>query len=316
MKTSEEQKTVVDALANGLEALAAGDLTARIDVRFAGEYETLRGNFNAAVLKLSQTMSGIVDASHGVRASSGEISSTSSDLATRTERQAVRLEETAAALDEITNTVRRTADGAQQARDAMIITQKDAEHGGDVVNQAVEAMGAIEHSATEITKIISVIDEIAFQTNLLALNAGIEAARAGETGRGFAVVAQEVRALAQRSAEAAMEIKTLISASGQHVERGVKLVAETGKALDSIVRRVRDVNGVILTIASSAKDQAFSLAEVNTAMNQMDQFTQQNAAMVEESTAAAMVLLKETSRMANMMSTFQIADDRDRAHAA
>jgi methyl-accepting chemotaxis protein len=316
LKTAAEQQAVVRALASGLADLASGDLTVRLETRFPGEYEALRGDFNAAVAKLLATMGGIVEVSNGIRAGTNEISNASGDLARRTEQQAASLEETAAALDEITSTVRQTADGAQQARESMVAAQKDAERGGQVVSQAVEAMGAIEQSATEISKIIGVIDEIAFQTNLLALNAGVEAARAGEAGRGFAVVAQEVRALAQRSAEAAKEIKTLISASGHQVERGVSLVGETGKALTGIVTQVRDVNGVIAAIAASAKEQAIGLAEVNTAVNQMDQVTQQNAAMVEEATAAAANLADETSRLARMIGAFRTEPGAARARAA
>jgi methyl-accepting chemotaxis protein len=300
-----EQQAVVRAVAGGLSDLASGDLTVRLETPFPGEYEALRGDFNAAVAKLLDTMGGIIGVTGGIRAGTSEISNASSDLARRTEQQAASLEETAAALDEITSTVRQTADGAQRARQAMDTAQKDAERGGDVVSQAVEAMGAIEQSAAEISKIIGVIDEIAFQTNLLALNAGVEAARAGDAGRGFAVVAQEVRALAQRSAEAAKEIKGLISASGHQVERGVALVGETGKALTGIVSQVRDVNGVITAIAASAKEQAIGLAEVNTAVNQMDQVTQQNAAMVEEATAAAGNLADETSRLSRMIGAFR-----------
>ena len=316
LQTAAEQQAVVQALASGLSNLASGDLTVRLETRFPGDYESLRGDFNAAVAKLLSTMSGVVDVTSSIRAGTNEISNASDDLARRTEQQAASLEQTAAALDEITSTVRQTADGAQQARQSMIAAQKDAERGGDVVSQAVTAMGAIEQSAAEISKIIGVIDEIAFQTNLLALNAGVEAARAGEAGRGFAVVAQEVRALAQRSAEAAKEIKTLISASGQQVERGVALVGETGKALTGIVSQVRDVNGVIAAIAASAKEQATGLAEVNTAVNQMDQVTQQNAAMVEEATAAAANLADETSRLAQMIGAFRTEPGAARARAA
>ncbi|MES3028942.1 MAG: methyl-accepting chemotaxis protein [Pseudomonadota bacterium] len=304
-KAAAEQQEVVSALAQGLSNLSAGDLTFRLNASFAAEYEQLRADFNAAVAKLQSTMGGIAGASNGIRSGTHEISQASNDLARRTEQQAASLEETAAALDQITATVRQTAAGAEQARQSMASTQTDAEHGGDVVNRAVSAMGAIETSSGEIAKIIGVIDEIAFQTNLLALNAGVEAARAGEFGRGFAVVASEVRALAQRSAEAAREIKALISTSSEQVGLGVSLVAETGAALKRIVVQVTEVNRVIATIAASAKEQATGLAEVNVAVNQMDQVTQQNAAMVEEATAAANGLAGETGELARMIGEFR-----------
>ncbi|MEK7427503.1 MAG: methyl-accepting chemotaxis protein [Pseudomonadota bacterium] len=305
MKAAAEQQAVVGALAQGLSNLSAGDLTFRLNTAFAAEYEKLRADFNAAVAKLQSTMGGIAGASNGIRSGTHEISQASNDLARRTEQQAASLEETAAALDQITATVRQTAAGAERARQSMASTQTDAEHGGDVVTRAVNAMGAIEASSGEIAKIISVIDEIAFQTNLLALNAGVEAARAGEFGRGFAVVASEVRALAQRSAEAAREIKALISTSSEQVGLGVGLVAQTGEALKRIVVQVTEVNSVIATIAASAKEQATGLAEVNVAVNQMDQVTQQNAAMVEEATAAANGLAGETGELARMIGEFR-----------
>jgi methyl-accepting chemotaxis protein len=308
LKIAAEQQSVVNALAQGLSNLSAGDLTFRLDTGFAVEYEKLRGDFNAAVANLQSTMTGIVGASKGIRSGTREISQASNDLARRTEQQAASLEETAAALDQITATVRQTADGAESARKSMAATQTDAERGGAVVGQAVAAMGAIETSSGEIAKIIGVIDEIAFQTNLLALNAGVEAARAGESGRGFAVVASEVRALAQRSADAAREIKALISASSEQVGRGVELVAETGEALKRIVTQVTEVNRVIAAIAASAKEQAIGLAEVNVAVNQMDQVTQQNAAMVEEATAAAQGLAGETGELARMIGAFRTGD--------
>jgi methyl-accepting chemotaxis protein len=230
----------------------------------------------------------------------------SNDLSKRTEQQAASLEQTAAALDQITATVKKTADGAIQARSAVATAKADAENSGVVVGQAVTAMGEIEQSSRKISSIIGVIDEIAFQTNLLALNAGVEAARAGDAGRGFAVVASEVRALAQRSAEAAKEIKALISASNTQVAAGVGLVGETGKALTRIVTQIAEINGVVTDIAASAQEQATGLNEVNTAVNQMDQVTQQNAAMVEESTAASFALAQEAEDLTRMMSQFKV----------
>ena len=219
------------------------------------------------------------------------------------------MEETAAALEEITVTVNRTAAGSRQAAEAVASAKADAQASGQVVERAIAAMGEIEKSSTEITQIIGVIDEIAFQTNLLALNAGVEAARAGDAGRGFAVVAQEVRALAQRSAEAAKEIKGLISTSSKQVSHGVSLVGETGDSLKRIVEQVGAIDGLVSEISSSAQEQASSLGQVNTAVNQMDQMVQKNAAMVEESTAAAVALKDEASELEGLVSSFKINAD-------
>ncbi|GAB0114775.1 methyl-accepting chemotaxis protein [Acidisoma sp. C75] len=297
---------VVEQVALGLEKLAEGDLLFRLNRAFSAEYEKLRHDYNAAMERLQETMASISANTHGVRAGAGEISQASDDLSRRTEQQAASLEETAAALDEITATVRRTAENAREARSAAETAQHEATRSGEVVQNTVTAMSGIENSSKQIGNIIGVIDEIAFQTNLLALNAGVEAARAGEAGRGFAVVATEVRALAQRSAEAAKEIKTLISASSRQVESGVQLVGETGTALASIAEQVARLNGIIGEIASSAQEQATGLAEVNTAVNQMDQVTQQNAAMVEQSTAASHSLAREAETLAHLVARFRI----------
>ena len=284
--TAAEQAQVVEALASSLSRLADGDLTCRIDAPFAGRYQQLRDDFNKAVLKLEDAMKAIVSATGGVNAGADEIASASDNLSRRTEQQAASLEETAAALDEITATVRKTASGAQEASQVVAAARTDAERSGRIVSQAVAAMTEIETSSTQVSQIIGVIDEIAFQTNLLALNAGVEAARAGEAGRGFAVVAQEVRALAQRSADAAKEIKTLISTSTQQVGAGVDLVGQTGEALSRIVEQVASIDALMKEISASTTEQATGLNEVNSAVNQMDQVVQQNAAMVEEATAA------------------------------
>ncbi len=304
---AEEQAMVVDSLAQGLDSLAAGDLTYRLDREFPGDYRKLRDDFNAASVKLEEAMRAIAGATASIQSGAGEISHSADDLSRRTENQAATLEETAAALDEITATVNKTSEGASHGREAVAAAKTDAEEGGLVVGRAIEAMGQIESSAKQISQIIGVIDEIAFQTNLLALNAGVEAARAGEAGRGFAVVASEVRALAQRSAEAAKEIKTLISASSQQVASGVSLVGETGKALERIVRQVGEISNVVGEIAASAKEEALGLGQVNTAVNQMDQVTQQNAAMVEESTAASRVLADEAEELARLVARFKVA---------
>jgi methyl-accepting chemotaxis protein len=297
---------VVDSLAGGLEKLSNGDLMFRLDTSFAAEYEKLRNDFNGAVAKLQDTMKSIAANTHGVRSGAGEITAASDDLARRTEQQAAALEQTAAALDEITATVKKTAENAGEARALVNDAKNDTGKSGDVVAETVKAMDGIESSSKQISTIIGVIDEIAFQTNLLALNAGVEAARAGDAGRGFAVVATEVRALAQRSADAAKEIKTLISASGAQVETGVRLVGETGKALSRIAEQVAKINQLVTDIAGSAQEQATGLNEVNSAINQMDQTTQQNAAMVEESTAAAHSLASEAEELSRLVGQFAI----------
>ncbi|MDR7230749.1 methyl-accepting chemotaxis protein [Caulobacter sp. BE264] len=266
-----EQTIVVGRVGEGLEALAAGDLTYRLHEAFPPAYQKL---------------------------------------------QAASLEETAAALDEITVTVRKTAEGAGSARRNVEAARQDAEKGGEVVERAVAAMGQIEASSHEIGAIIGVIDEIAFQTNLLALNAGVEAARAGDAGKGFAVVAQGVRALAQRSAEAAKEIKTLISNSTNQVNEGVSLVGETGQALHRIIAGVQDLNRIVAEIAASANEQATGLHQVNTAVNQMDQATQQNAAMVEQSTAASHALSNEARQLGRLVERFRLTEDGKKRRAA
>jgi methyl-accepting chemotaxis protein len=313
--TAAEQSQVVDGLAQGLERLAAGVLTFRLSEPFAAAYEKLRSDFNAAMQQMQATIAEVATNSAGVRTASTEISQASDNLSRRTEQQAASLEETAAALDEITATVRKTAEGAGQARDAVGLARADAERSGVVVRDAVAAMSEIEASAQQISQIIGVIDEIAFQTNLLALNAGVEAARAGDAGRGFAVVASEVRALAQRSADAAKEIKALISASSQQVDRGVNLVGETGKVLERIVTQVTQINGVVTEIAASAEEQSTGLQQVNTAVNQMDQVTQQNAAMVEEATAASHALTSEADTLARLIARFELGAPPKAANA-
>ncbi|MCR5879032.1 PAS domain-containing methyl-accepting chemotaxis protein [Phenylobacterium sp. J367] len=306
-EAAERQELAMNRLASGLSGISEGDLTARIDGDFPQEYARIQTDFNAAVERLAETMRGIVEASGSIGAATGEISQAADDLSKRTEQQAASLEETAAALDEITATVRKTAEGANHAREVVNTARTDAERSGEVVRDAVAAMTNIEKSAQQISQIIGVIDEIAFQTNLLALNAGVEAARAGDAGRGFAVVASEVRALAQRSADAAKEIKTLISTSTQQVGEGVALVGRTGEALERIVGQVSDITSVVTDIAASAAEQATGLAEVNTAVNQMDQVTQQNAAMVEQSTAAGHALAQETHQLGELIARFKVA---------
>ena len=304
----EAHHTFVTSITEALQRLSDGDLTFRLSNAFTSEYEKIRANFNVSIEKLQQVMLHVNSNTRAIRSGTQEISTAADDLSRRTEQQAASLEETAAALDEITTTVRKTADGATHARELVATAKSDAEKGGGVARQAIGAMGAIEKSSQQIGQIISVIDEIAFQTNLLALNAGVEAARAGDAGRGFAVVASEVRALAQRSAEAAKEIKGLISASSAQVEQGVGLVTETGKALERIFAQVAEMDSIVADIATSAREQATGLQEVNTAVNQMDQVTQQNAAMVEESTAASHTLSQETEELTKLVGRFQVGE--------
>ena len=312
-QVAEEQNTVVAHLADSLKRMAQGDLTARITAPFNGRYQQIKDDFNAAIDSLRQAMRAIAASTDGIRGGSDEIAGASDDLSRRTEQQAASLEETAAALDQITATVRRSADGARQASAAASGARVDAARSGDVMRDAVTAMGEIEQSSGQITNIISVIDEIAFQTNLLALNAGVEAARAGDAGRGFAVVAQEVRALAQRSADAAKEIKGLIASSTAQVGRGVRLVGDTGQALAGIVTKITEIDVLISEIAQSSQEQATGLNQVNAAVNQMDQVTQQNAAMVEEATAAASNLKTEAGELARLVARFEVGEQAQRS---
>ncbi|WP_293825297.1 methyl-accepting chemotaxis protein [uncultured Brevundimonas sp.] len=315
-REAEADRVAIQALAQGLSAMANGDLTHRIEAEFAPKAAQLKADFNAAIAQLQQAVAVVAANVAGIRSGAGEISQAADDLSRRTEQQAASLEETAAALDQITATVNKTAMGARQASDVVQAARGDAEKSGVVVRDAVSAMTAIETSSSQIGQIIGVIDEIAFQTNLLALNAGVEAARAGDAGRGFAVVASEVRALAQRSAEAAKEIKTLISASTGQVGAGVKLVGETGEALRRIVDRVAEIDSLVAEIAASAQEQAVGLAQVNTAVNQMDQVTQQNAAMVEQSTAASHSLAQEAEGLEASVARFRVGAGQPAAPAA
>ena len=305
-KNQDSQQIVVDALAGGLQQLASGNLSCRINAAFPSEYEQLRDNFNATSEALAAAIGSVAEAAEAIRTGSTEISTASDDLSRRTEQQAASLEETAAAMDQVTSSVRDTAKSAGDVSQAVAQAQADAQEGGRVAREAVEAMGGIEKSAQQIAQIISVIDGIAFQTNLLALNAGVEAARAGDAGKGFAVVASEVRALAQRSADAAKDIKELINVSTQQVDTGVKLVSRTGDALDRITTKVADTAGMIQQIAHGAQEQAGAISQVNTVVNDMDKMTQQNAAMVEQSTAAARSLADEANRLATLVNQFAL----------
>ena len=309
-------KLAVDGLASGLSNLADGNLAFRLSTPFHGELENLRTNFNASMSKLQTTMVSVGENAHAINAGAAEIRAASDDLSRRTEQQAASVEETAAALEEVTTAVSDSSRRAREAGQMVEKTRAGAEHSGAIVRDAVTAMEQIEQSSSEIGNIIGVIDDIAFQTNLLALNAGVEAARAGEAGKGFAVVAQEVRELAQRSAKAAKEIKTLINRSGEQVRNGVALVGETGTALKEIVSEVQHINRLVAEIVTTAQEQSTGLKEINTAVNTMDQGTQKNAAMVEETTAATHSLAREAAGLIDLLGQFRLGDVSAQAQPA
>lgn len=302
-----EQSKVVAAVDEGLSSLAEGDLSARIAEPFAPSYETLRATFNNTMDRLSTLMQSVTASASSVSTGAAEIRAASDDLALRNEQQAASLEETATSMNQVTGIVKDTASSAAEVQHTIASAHAEANDGGAVVKRAIAAMDAIEQSSQEITQIINVIDGIAFQTNLLALNAGVEAARAGDAGKGFAVVANEVRALAQRSADAAKDIKSLITTSSEQVASGVTLVGETGALLEKIVTRVGEVSTLVGVIARTSEEQAVNLEQVNTAVGEMDRMTQQNAAMVEQSTAAARSLAEEATEMTRLVSRFRTA---------
>jgi methyl-accepting chemotaxis protein len=303
---AEQMRQATSGLGNGLKHLAAGDLSFQLDQPFAPDFEALRQDFNTSITQLADVLRSVSSSASSIDSGSREISQSANDLSQRTERQASSLEETAAALDEITTNVANSSKRVDEARAVAVQANQSASKSGAVVSDAVHAMERIEQSSSQISNIIGVIDDIAFQTNLLALNAGVEAARAGEAGKGFAVVAQEVRELAQRSAQAAREIKALISASTGEVEAGVRLVRETGNALTAIGDYVVTINQHMEAIATSTREQSLGLTEVNTAVNQMDQVTQQNAAMVEETSAAGATLAHESGRLRDLIARFKL----------
>ena len=306
---AEEQKRVVEISARGLRGLADGNLDVLIDQKFPEDYEQLRVDFNETVNHLTDLVRSIHTATTSIANGVAEITSSSDGLSRRTETTAATLEETAAALSELTSSVRSAADSAKQVDSLVGDANTQAQSTSHVVKETVSAMSEIEASSDQITKIINVIDDIAFQTNLLALNAGVEAARAGEAGRGFAVVASEVRALAQRSSEAAQEIGALISSSDTQVRHGVELVGRAGDALQAIVQAIGDISGHVSGIAGSASEQASGLGEINTAVDHLDKTQQQNVAMFEETTAACMALNQEARGLSQLVQQFRLPDE-------
>ncbi|NRB19859.1 MAG: HAMP domain-containing protein [Rhodobacteraceae bacterium] len=308
----QEQQQVVEKLSHGLDDLAKGDFSRPLVEPFPADHEQLRSDFNRTLKTLSSTIVEVISSAASIRSGATEINRASSELSERTESQAATLEQTAAALEQMTASVKSAADGAHSVEAIVNQAKTEAIESDKVVRHAVSAMTEIEKSSRHIGQIIGVIDDIAFQTNLLALNAGVEAARAGEAGRGFAVVASEVRALAQRSSDAAMEIKTLIVDSSKQVEHGVDLVGKAGEALNSIVTRVGHISQLVSEIAVGSAEQSTGLDEINMGVTQLDQVTQQNAAMVEEATAASHLLNTDASKLADLVAHFNIDGNKSR----
>lgn len=302
----EKQVQVVGRLSVALTKLADGDLKHKISTPFDGDYDQLRQDFNRTVVNLNQTIGSVVLRAGAIRDRSDGMSKSADDLSRRTENQAATLEETAAALDEMTASVKSAADGSRQVKDVVGNARQDADAANPVVQSAVGAMTEIESSSQEISQIIGVIDDIAFQTNLLALNAGVEAARAGEAGRGFAVVASEVRALAQRSSDAAKQIKSLIGESSDQVQRGVSLVGQAGEVLTKIAGHINHISDLVAEIASGAEEQSIGLGEINIGVTQLDKVTQQNAAMVEEATESSHALHSDAAELAHLVTRFEL----------
>ena len=305
-----ETQVTIDAIGGGLEALAQGNLTIKVDENGTGDLGKLHVDYNGAVARLSEVLGEIVDGFDTIKSGTHEIAAASSDLSRRTEHQANSLAETSRTLSEFSGTVKVTADNARQTSSRLGVARSTATDVGETAAKAITAMRSIEASSREMAEIINVIDGIAFQTNLLALNAGVEAARAGEAGKGFAVVATEVRALAQRSADAAKSIKTLITTSSEQVSGGVALVESSGDQLGKIVTEVSAVSGLVEEIAEAAAKQASGIAEISTMVSDMDTFTQQNAAMVEQSSASTRNLSDETERLVERLNLFQLGRAR------
>ncbi|WP_225029793.1 methyl-accepting chemotaxis protein [Xinfangfangia pollutisoli] len=303
-----ESQMVIAALGQGLRDLAQGDLTRRITDGFGAEYEPLRQDFNDTMGRLAAMIADLVRAGDAIHRMSDDISRASGELSQRTESQAATLEETAAALEQLTSSVRSASENAQEVEQAMVNAKLEAEQSGRIVAGAVSAMTEIENSSGQIAQIIGVIDDIAFQTNLLALNAGVEAARAGEAGKGFAVVASEVRALAQRSSQAAKEIKTLIGASTDHIHRGVEQVNATGTALTTVLDQVARMAELVSNIAQGAVEQSQGLTEINTGVSALDRVTQQNAGMADKVGSASQMMNREAGTLAEVVARFRVDD--------
>jgi methyl-accepting chemotaxis protein len=303
-----EQADAIAALADGLARVSDGDLRVRLNEGFTDRYKRIRDDFNATVERLQATIQSIAASTREVAGTATEISSSTTNLSQRTEEQAASLEETTASMEEISAIVRKTAENAQRANQFATGTRQVADRGGAVVAEAVNAMARIEESSRRISDIIGVIDEISRQTNLLALNAAVEAARAGEAGRGFAVVASEVRSLAQRSSQAAKDIKDLITNSSAQVQEGVELVNRAGDSLTEIVESIKQVAEIVSEIAAASGEQSSGLDQVNGALTQMDQATQQNSALVEQNAAAAKALEQQSQGMDQQVSFFRIDD--------
>lgn len=317
---AEKQALVVARMGSALGQLAEGDLVHRIEPAFPAEYEELRGAYNAAAERLDSVLARVGGTATSVNTGAAEIRSASGDLANRNQSQAASVEESSAAMKRVATLVSATANRTREVEAEIAMTTQDAEAGGALVTEAMAAMSAIERSSQEIGQIVDLIDSIAFQTNLLALNAGVEAARAGDAGKGFAVVATEVRALAQRSADAASEIRTLIATSSREVAGGVSLVSRTGEALGAMVGRVGQLAKLMAEIALATQDQSTSLDQVSATVSGMDTMTQRNAAMVEQTAAAARSLADEAGELATAVARFRTsaraAPARPRALAA
>jgi methyl-accepting chemotaxis protein len=308
-ESAKEVAHVLDTLGGALERLAQDDLSCRLDQQFAEAYRKVQGNFNSAIDQLGQTIGTIVSSTREVSNAAAEISASTIDLSQRTEEQAASLEQTSASMEEISVTVKKNADDAQQAAHFATTASEVAARGGSVVTRAVGAMSRIDESSRKISDIIGVIDEIARQTNLLALNAAVEAARAGDAGRGFAVVASEVRSLAQRSSQAAKDIKDLITNSNTQVKEGVDLVNQTGSSLSDIVEAIKKVADIVTNIAAASAEQSIGIDQVNKALTQMDEVTQQNSALVEENAATAKTLEQQSQEMNDRVSRFTLGGD-------